>query len=205
VCTYLNLGDVSPEGFREGLRESNFEANSWYNGAKALRRDMVWYLTKKGKFAVFTDEQWTKLQEIINEVNTNLKHPLPIVADTTGWYPVTNEEFIGKIFIQRRFDAGAGSISYSAENYGRKDGLFISLLDPVVIPGAVYEETNSALTCMGFTETPLLKGKMMIYEGSGLQKPSIADLKNQRFWESITYGVGKLYPKMPIAEVLKLQ
>jgi len=163
ICTYLNLGDVSPEGFREGLKESNYQsplADPYYQGAKALRKDMIWHISKKGRRGdTFTDEHMDKIVEVLTEVNSNLKYPLQIVVDTTDWIPVTDADKEGKIYIEREINSGgSGTISYRDDGIdGRKDYMNITLLDPSFLTNAVYEEANSALTCYGNTETPLLK------------------------------------------------
>ena len=211
VCTYLDM-NTTPEEFRIMMYDVNFgpvgasDGSMNYEGAKTSRKDMVWYLIKKGRYKdEFTNEQWIKLQEMINKINTNLKKPLPIVTDTTGWYPQPGKAD-GKIVIERWLYGGAGSIGSKDYNSdGRIDGVFISLLDPVTDSYAVEEEGASALGGYDETNDIRLKDKTIFYEAGTEDIITDADKKCFRLIECIGNEVGQLYPKMPMDEVLKLQ
>ena len=217
VCSYLNLGqgtpeEVTPELFRVMAYEANFRPGGTnqqiaYHGAKALDKDKArWYLVKTSKkYGVsFSDEHWTELQRIIrDEINPNLKHPLPIVADETAYLPASEQEAQGMLFIQPGDISSIGYYEFNSD--GIKDFVEVEItIGPTGALFGVHEEANSALVAANYVEDNRLAGKTILHEDAGPEYITEPDKKFQRFIECITYEVGQLKPKMSIDEVLKL-
>lgn len=210
VVTYLNM-NTTLEEFRIMMNEANFNetGNIFYNGAKALREDMNWHLFKKtDKYGQeYTEQEWQDLQTTLNIVNNYLKNPLPIILNYSGIFPETEEERTGKITISKRVDAGLGYIvSLDYNNNGEMDYIDINIRDPTNYPGAVKEEGASALAGPDMVLNSQLAGeKTIFYEYESGTDITTADIKAIRMIESITRGIGNLWPKMPIDDILKLQ
>jgi len=204
IVTYLNMNTTSEE-FRIMIDDVNAKDGKM----RAPMHGMVWYLTKKtDKYGrEFSEQEWNRLQETVNEVNSYLKNSLPIILDYSGWYPGTEAEKTGKITIVKRNDAGVGSIAvldYDDNNI--IDHVRISLLNPYNYPGAVYEEGASAL--VGFDDTvstSLVGGKTIFYEFEAIDIITTADIKAIKLAENLTYEIGNLWPKIPIDDILKIQ
>lgn len=154
----------------------------------------------------YTDEQWTSLIEQITFINnTYLKKPLPIILDETGWYPTTEEEAYGKIYVTKTPDTGAKA-SFDYNGNGRLDYIHIGIRDPPNSQGSVREEGAGALAApSSVIDNRLAGNKTIFYEYESTNLITIADAKAISMMECFTYEIGGLKERIPIDEILEIQ
>jgi len=231
VLNYSDLTYTSPEELKAVIVYANAADYYNYNGIwevlplkytekedaylRCLNQEQYFYLSKHNKLngRDYSDEEFTRLQQDVDAIQSVLVRKLPVVLDTTaeGFFPVNEQEAQKKILISKGSPI-IGSKDYGGD--GRMDFIGIELYsgNHPDDPGATREEVMSGLggfngiaRDVGRNDGLTLETKSIFYESSAIDLITEADIKLVRLVNAITYNVGQLKPGIQVKDVLKFQ